>query len=135
MVAEFELILKQCPDVTFVAMADGAFDNGRFLSAQNPDVDVLDFSHTPPPSPHLSQASEDALSPKTWYAKWRALLRPEPDGVDRVIRAIRGLCSRASSETAQKALTVQRNSFRTHRHRMNDRDLKQKGGADWIRDG
>ncbi len=55
LVAEFELILNKCPDVTFVAMADGAFDNGRFLSAQNPDVDVLDFSHA---TTHLSQASE-----------------------------------------------------------------------------
>ena len=41
LVSEAETILAQRPDVTMVAVADGAPDNWTFLSGLSPDVEVL----------------------------------------------------------------------------------------------
>ncbi len=124
LVDEFEPLMQERPDLTYVAVADGAPDNWGFLSSQNLDVEVLDFYHA---STHLRKASAHALSPEIWFAKWKDILQHERGGAERVIDAIRGLCSRASTETAQKELKVELNYFRSNRYRMNYRDIKQRG--------
>ena len=52
--------MEERPDLTFVAVADGTPSTWDFLSALNPDVEVLDFDHA---ATHLKKASEHALSP------------------------------------------------------------------------
>ena len=53
-----------------------------------------------------------------WFRKWRTVLRDEPDGVDRVVRAIRYLRSKASSHHAYKELDRELRFFRKKRDRM-----------------
>ncbi len=76
---------------------------------------------------HLRKASEHALFPAIWFAKWRDILQHERGSVERVIGALRGLCSRASTATVQKELKVELAYFRSNRHRMSYRDISQRG--------
>ena len=124
LVSEAETILAQRPDVTMVAVADGAPDNWTFLSGLSPDVEVLDFYHA---CTHLQAAADHAVNSSLWSQKWRTILLEDVAGVERVIAAIRGLANRASTKEAQSELRVVLKSFRTHRHWMSYADFKQRG--------
>ena len=103
-----------------VALADGAVDNWRFLDTLEPDASGIDFFHS---CEHLHVVAEHAHDCGPWFRKWRAVLRDETDGVDRVIRAIRYLRSKASSHHAYKELDRELRFFRKNRERMRYAEL------------
>ena len=115
--------LKMRPDLTMVAVADGAPDNWTFLSGLLPNEESLDFFHA---ATHLSTASEHAAKPENWFRRWRAALRDKPDGVERVIRAIRHLKDRARTDADRQEVATVLAYFCTHRHRMRYHELRRR---------
>ena len=93
-------IRKVRPDLKVVAVADAAPDNWTFLDELQPDERAVDFFHA---CEHLNEVSDHAVA-SSWYEKYRAVLRDDADGVDKVIRAIRYLRDKATTETAIKVL-------------------------------
>ena len=89
--AEVEAVLGQCPDLTVVKLADGAKDNWTFLTRALPaGVELIDLYHAAEQLKGAFDAAHGADSPKAaaQFEKFRHLLRHEPDGVERVIRAL-----------------------------------------------
>ena len=89
--AEVEAVLGQRPDLTVVKVADGARDNWTFLARALPDgVELIDCYHAAEHLKDAFDAAHGAHSPKAaaQFEKYRHLLRHEPDGVERVIRAL-----------------------------------------------
>ena len=60
-----------------------------------------------------------------WYEKYRAVLRDDIGGIDKVIRAIRYLRDKATTEP--EVLRRELGFFRKHRHRMRYASLKANG--------
>ena len=125
--AEVEAVLAKRPDLTVVKLADGAKDNWTFLTRALPDgVELIDFYHA---VEHLKDAFDTAHgtdSPKAaaQFKKYRHLLRHEPDGVNRVIRALVYLRSKSpGNERIAQVLDY----FRGNRHRMGYADAKARG--------
>ena len=125
--AEVEAVLGKRPDLTVVKVADGAKDNWTFLTRALPEgVELIDFYHA---VEHLKDAFDTAHgtdSPKTaaQFKKYRHLLRHEPDGVNRVIRALVYLRSKyPGNERIAQVLGY----FRGNRHRMGYADAKARG--------
>jgi len=116
--AEVETILAQRPDLTVVKLADGAKDNGTFLTDALPDgVELIDFYHA---AKHLKDAFDaahgaDSPTAAVQFNTYRHRLRHAPDGVERVIRARVSLRSK-SPDSARIAQVL--GDFRAHRHRM-----------------
>jgi len=106
------------PDLTVVKIADGALDNWEYLSEEIPiGVEVLDFYHA---TEHLRRALESAYGEGSMksgqqYEKLRLKLRDDPDGVDKVIRSLRHLCSQ---HPRKRKLDSELTYFRNNRHRM-----------------
>ena len=63
-----------------VAIADAAPDNWTFLEKLRPDERAVDFFHA---CEHLSEVSDHRVA-SNWYEKYRAVLRDDVDGVDKV---------------------------------------------------
>ena len=118
--------MRKRPDLTSVGAADGARDNGSFLSGLEVDEEIVDFYHA---TTYLSAASEHAASKDAWYGKWRSILLEEDNGVDRVIGAIRGLYNRACDEGPREELRVICNYFNERQGRM------QRSGMRWSMAG
>ena len=112
------------PDVRIVAIADAAADNWTFLETLSPETEVIDFWHA---CEHLRTASDHAVA-SDWFERYREVLRHDPCGVDKVIRALRHL--RDSAATPDRA-EIERELafFRKHRHRMRYHALKEEGIA------
>ena len=111
----FEAIMKKRPDLISVGAADGAKDNWTFLSGQEVNEEIVDFSHA---TTSLSEASAHASSKDVWYGKWRSILLEEDNGVDRVLGAIRGLRNRARDTASREELRGIDNYFNARRGRM-----------------
>ena len=100
--AEVEAVLAKRPDLTVVKVADGAKDNWTFLTRALPaGVEFIDFYAVA----HLKDAFDTAHgtdSPKAaaQFKKYRHLLRHEPDGANRVIRAW-CICARSLRATSE----------------------------------
>ena len=125
--AEVEAVLGQRPDLTVVKVADGAKDNWTFLSGALPEgVELIDFYHA---VEHLKDAFDsahgaDSPTAAAQFKKYRHRLRHEPDGVERVIRALVHLRSKyPGNERIEQVLGY----FRGNRHRMGYADAKAKG--------
>ena len=125
--AEVEAVLAQRPDLTVVKVADGAKDNWTFLTGTLPEgVELIDFYHA---VAHLKDAFDtahgaDSPTAAAQFKKYRHRLRHEPDGVERVIRALVYLRSKSpGNERIAQVLGY----FRTNRHRMGYADAKAKG--------
>ena len=125
--AEVEAVLAKRPDLTVVKVADGAKDNWTFLTRALPaGVELIDFYHA---VAHLKDAFDTAHgtdSPKAaaQFKKYRHRLRHEPDGVNRVIRALVYLRSKSpGNERIAQVLGY----FRGNRHRMSYAHAKAKG--------
>lgn len=113
--------IKACrPDIEIVALADGAPDNWSFLETLSPMAEVVDFWHA---CEHLSAASDHAVA-RNWYEKYREILRHDADGVEKVIRALRHLLSKATSGKAE--IERELAFFRKNRHRMRYRTLRDR---------
>ena len=125
--AEVEAVLAQRPDLTVVKLADGAKDNWTFLTRALPDgVELIDFYHAAEHLKDAFDAAHGADSPKAaaQFEKYRHLLRHEPDGVERVIRALVYL--RSKHPTTRRIAQVL-GYFRGNRHRMRYADAKARG--------
>ena len=133
--AEVEAVLGQRPDLTVVKLADGAKDNWTFLTGALPDgVELIDFYHAAEQLKGAFDTAHGTDSPKAaaQFEKYRHLLRHEPDGVERVIRALAYLRSKYPN---RKRITQVLGYFRTNRHRMGYADAKAQGlpiGSDVV---
>ena len=90
--AELEAALGKRPDLQVVTVADGARDNWRFLDALAPDATaVVDFYHATEQLKSALDACYGDNDPKgrAQFEKLRHVLRDDPNGVEKVIRALR----------------------------------------------
>ena len=111
--SEVAHIRRARPEIGIVAIADGAADNWTFLETLSPETEVIDFWHA---CEHLQTASDHAVAPG-WFEKYREILRHDPRGVAKVIRALRHL--RDAAAAPDRAETERELAFfRKHRHRM-----------------
>ena len=111
------------PDVRIVAIADAAADNWTFLETLSPETEVIDFWHA---CEHLRTASDHAVA-SDWFERYREVLRQDPCGVDKVIRALRHLRDSAKPDRAE--IERELAFFRKHRQRMRYHALKAEGVA------
>ena len=108
------------------AKAGGAPDNWTFLESLSPEAQAVDFWHA---CEHLRTASDHAVDPR-WFETYRHVLRHDPQGVAKVIRALRYLRDRAKRNRAARAVIERELAFfRKHRKRMRYRDLSEQGFA------
>ena len=110
------------PDLPLVAVADAAPDNWTFLEELRPDERAVDFFHA---CEHLSEVADHAVA-TDWYDRYRAVLRDDENGVDKVVRAICHLRDKATG-SALKILNRELAFFRKNRHRMRYASLKTRG--------
>jgi hypothetical protein len=108
-----------------VCIADGARDLWRYFQRKYPDaIHVVDFFHV---CEHLSNLSnllfDDSTEAKAWYKKYRTILKEDPEGAAKMIRAARyrrGLV-KEHPEIASEIKYLQHN-----KRRMNYFELRQK---------
>ena len=91
---------------------------------------LVDFYHT---DEHLSKAAEalfgkNSVEGKRWYAKYRATLLEQDDGVEALRRSIdyHGR-TRRLSQSSRKAVAMQRTFFRRNKHRMSYASFRRRG--------
>ena len=122
--SEVAHIRRLRPEVGIVAVADGAADNWTFLEGLEPETEVIDFWHA---CEHLRVAADHAVAAH-WFEKYREILRHDPRGVAKVIRALCHLRDRAAPADRPE---VERELafFRKHRHRMRYHALREAGIA------
>jgi len=108
-----------------VCIADGARDLWRFFQRKYPDaIHVVDFFHV---CEHLSNLSnllfDDPSQAKAWYKKYRTILKEDPKGAAKMIRAARYRRSliKESPDIESEIKYLQHN-----RKRMNYFKLRQK---------
>ena len=108
-----------------VCIADGARDLWIFFRKKFPDaIYVLDFFHA---CEHLSALSKlffkNASDATAWFKKYRSILKEDPDGAAKVIRAVRYRRSKAkrNPEIEEGLKYLQHN-----KRRMNYYELKQQ---------
>lgn len=108
-----------------VCIADGARDLWIFFRKKFPDaIYVLDFFHA---CEHLSALSKlffkNASDATAWFKKYRSILKEDPDGAAKVIRAVRYRRSKAKKnpEIEEGLKYLQHN-----KRRMNYYELKQQ---------
>ena len=121
--SEVAHIRRARPEIGIVAIADGAADNWTFLETLSPETEVIDFWHA---CEHLQTASDHAVAPG-WFEKYREILRHDPRGVAKVIRALRHLRDAAAAPgrdrtrllpQASPSHALPRPEGRGHRHRL-----------------
>ena len=124
--SEVAHIRRARPDIAIVALADGAPDNWTFLESLSPEAQAVDFWHA---CEHLRTASDHAVDPQ-WFETYRHILRHDPHGSARVIRALRYLRDKTErNRAARAALERELAFFRKHRKRMRYRNLSDRSLA------
>jgi hypothetical protein len=125
---ELLAVLDERPDLTVVAVADGARDNWTWLESAMPEgtVFVLDFFHA---AEHLKKALDNAhgegsANSRAEFKRLRLLLRDGPKGIDKVINA---LAYQRRKHPRRKALAQELRYFRKNRKRMAYASIKQRG--------
>lgn len=127
LVAELASITAKAASLQVVKIADGALDNWRFLSQEIPDgVEILDFYHA---AEHLQDALDSAygvgsVKSRERFAALRVVLREDPDGVERVIRALAYLHRKYPK---RKIIKRELRYFRNNRHRARYHDYLAQG--------
>ena len=122
---ELSHLIGQISDLKLVVCADGAKDNWTFSKSLNPDKEVLDFWHA---AEHLKRAADAAFGSDEKATKWfkakRHTLRDDPNGVNKVIYALRYLLRKGRGRAEiRKTLGY----FRNNRSRMNYYHLAKDG--------
>jgi hypothetical protein len=116
--AELDRVLELRPDLKLVKLADGARDNWDYLSdCLPPGVELVDFYHA---AEHLRAAlvaayGETSPTAHAQFEKHRRVLRDDPDGVDKVIRA---LCYLRDKHPRNRKIQAELTYFRRNRERM-----------------
>jgi len=124
---------KLGPDVILLLLCDGhralwnyADHNERFDDYEK----LVDFYHT---DEHLSKAAEalfgkNSVAGQRWYAKYRAVLLEQDDGVHAMRRSLAyygRTCRRSPSR--RKALATEQTFFRRNKHRMAYASFRRRG--------
>ena len=123
---ELDHLRSQNPDLKLVVTADGEKGNWTFSKTLNPDVEVLDFWHAIEKLMIAAEAAfgSDKRARKKWFKAKRRILRREPDGVGKVIDALRYLLRQGRGcEEIRKVLGY----FRNNRRRMNYYHVAKEG--------
>jgi hypothetical protein len=124
--AELEAVREQRPLLQVVKLADGAKDNWTYLSETvTGGPEVVDFYHA---SEHLKAAFDQVYGASSstsaaQCAKYRHILRHDPDGVEKVIRT---LAYHHRQHPRREKLLTELKYFRRHRHRMRYAKLAQQ---------
>ena len=105
--SEVAHIRQTRPDIAVVAVADGAPDNWTFLESLSPEAEAVDFWHG---CEHLGTASDHAVDPR-WFETYRHVLRHDPHGVAKVIRALRYLRDKAGNNRAARNAVERKLAF------------------------
>jgi len=121
---EVEVITNKHQFKYIVCIADGARDLWLFFRKKYPDaIHVVDFFHV---CEHLSKLSKlffkDSSDAKAWYKKYRTILKKDPNGASKVIRAVR---YRRSKTKENPEIEVELKYLQRNRRRMNYFELKQ----------
>jgi hypothetical protein len=108
-----------------VCIADGARDLWRYFRRKYPNtIHVVDFFHV---CEHLSKLSElffdNRSEAKTWYKKYRTILKEDPQGASKLIRAAR---YRRSLIKENPEIESEIKYLQNNRKRMNYFGLRQK---------
>ena len=88
---ELDTVLGRRPDLQVVTVADGAHDNWRYLDALAPEATaVVDFYHAAEQLKSALDAryGENDATGRAQFQKLRHILLDDPDGVEKVIRAL-----------------------------------------------
>lgn len=130
LVAELGQALAQRPDLRLVGLADGAKDNWTFLESTLEKVPnsrcILDFFHA---AEHINAAfgaayGDGSVQARAAFAKWRIVLLDDPNGVQKVIRAIANL---RDNHPRNKTIAQVLGYLRSNRHRMRYADCRAQG--------
>ena len=124
--AELDTVLRRRPDLQVVTVADGAHDNWRYLDALAPEATaVVDFYHAAEQLKSALDAryGENDARGRAQFHKLRHLLLDDPDGVDKVIRALD--YQRKKFPRRTRIGQVLR-YFRRNRHRMRYADTQAR---------
>ena len=108
-----------------VCIADGARDLWRYFQRKYPDtIHVVDFFHV---CEHLSNLSnllfDDPTEAKAWYKKYRTILKEDPKGAAKMIRAAR---YRRSLIKEHRDIESEIKYLQHNRKRMNYFKLRQR---------
>ncbi len=108
-----------------VCIADGARDLWLYFQKKYPGtIHVADFFHV---CEHLSKLSglifSDHTKARVWYKKYRKILKSDPKGADKAIRAAR---YRRDSIKENKEVNAEVKYLQHNRKRMNYFELRQK---------
>jgi len=109
-----------------VCIADGARNLWRYFRRRYPQaIHVVDFFHV---CEHLSTLSEllfaDPSEAKAWYKKYRTILKEDPKGAAKLIRAAR---YRRSTVKKNPEVEAEIRYLQYNRRRMNYFEFRQKG--------
>ena len=121
---EVEAITNKHQFRYIVCIADGARDLWLFFRKKYPDaIHVVDFFHV---CNHLSKLSElffkEPSNAKAWYKKYRTILKEDPNGASKVIRAVR---YRRSKTKENPEIEAELKYLQRNRRRMNYFELQQ----------
>ena len=121
---EVEAITKKHEFKYTVCIADGARDLWIFFRKKYPNaIHVVDFFHV---CEHLSKLSEllfkDPIDAKAWYNKHRTILKEDPNGASKVIRAVR---YRRSKAKENPEIETELKYLQHNRRRMSYFELQQ----------
>ena len=126
--AEVKSIMRRAPHLRLVKIADGAIDNWSFLASDAlPEGDeVVDFFHaTERLYVGLRAAHGDSTrETRHRYEVLRDTLRDEPNGVEKVIRALKHL---ATKYPRKKDIALSLDYFRQRKKRMRYTEMKSQG--------
>jgi hypothetical protein len=108
-----------------VCIADGARDLWRYFQRKYPDtIHVVDFFHV---CEHLSNLSnllfDEPTEAKAWYKKYRTILKEDPKGAAKMIRAAR---YRRSLKKEHPEIESEIKYLQRNRKRMNYFQLRQQ---------
>jgi hypothetical protein len=127
LLADVTAALAERPDLRLVKLADGAADNWTFLAEQLPDgIEIVDFFHA---AEHLNGAlgsihGDGTVETRRRFADLRFVLKEDPDGVEKVIRALDYL---RKKHPKTKRVATELAYFRKHRHRMRYHQFAAEG--------
>lgn len=124
--AELQHVRAQRPDLTVVAVADGAHNNWSYLESTEPDHQVLDFFHA---AEHLKRALDtcvgaSSIAVQRKYRALRATLLHAPDGAKKVTRHL-GRLRRSRITGDHRDYRTSLAYFRRHADRMRYAELKK----------
>jgi len=132
--AELDAILGARPDLTLVALADGAEENWRYFEGPRWEqaMKIVDCGHA---CEHLRSSMSafygtDSVRGRAEYERLRVILKDEPGGVDEVIAMLRSLERKGAKSISKKRredLVKERKYFTNQRERMDYAHYQELG--------